>query len=161
MSSASRRAAGGISAASADGRAPVDGSQPRERFRSGAQAIFGSVELPATERYAVLVDPLSTGIGTVTITLYDAPDITGSITVNGPPVAVPLPIPGQRARLTFEASSGQRISILGYQSNLQSTFPGDSLFYPVVIWRPDGSQLWSGNTGSARAFGVPTSSTRS
>jgi hypothetical protein len=57
--------------------------------------------LPSTGTYTILIDPNSTYTGNITFTLYDASDLTGTITINGPPVIVNIPTPGQNAKLMF------------------------------------------------------------
>ena len=69
--------------------------------------------LPVSGTYTILVDPQGTDLGSMTLTLYDVPaDLTGSITIGGPPVSLTLgPVPGQNATLTFSGTASQRVSL--------------------------------------------------
>jgi YD repeat-containing protein len=70
--------------------------------------------LPSSGTYTILVDPVSTATGSVTLTLYDVPaDVTASITPGGSAVTVSTTTPGQNAQLTFQGTAGQRISLSG------------------------------------------------
>lgn len=70
------------------------------------------VTLGSTGTYTVFTDYLEYRTGTVTNTLYDVPaNTTGTVTVNGGAVAVPLPGAGQTGSLTFSGTSGQLITV--------------------------------------------------
>jgi len=76
--------------------------------------------LPVTGTYTVFVDPRG-GVGSLKVTVNSIVDVTGTIQVDGPPVTLNFTTVGQRGRLTFNGSSGQRIlvrriSITGLQS---------------------------------------------
>ena len=69
------------------------------------------VTLGATGTYKVLSDYLEHKTGTVTNTVYDVPaDTTGTVTVNGSAVAVPLS-PGQNGTRTFSGTNGQLMTV--------------------------------------------------
>jgi hypothetical protein len=77
----------------------------------------GPHTLPTTGTYSILVDPAVAYTGSHTLSLYDVPpDVTGSMTINGPVVPVTIATPGQNASLTFEATAGQPITIRGSNS---------------------------------------------
>jgi YD repeat-containing protein len=65
--------------------------------------------LPTTGTYVIQIDPSSTYTGGVTLTLSE--EISGSIVAGGSPVGVSIPRAGQRARLTFSGTAGQRVSL--------------------------------------------------
>jgi len=99
---------------------------------------FGSVgtaidtpPLPVTGTYTVLVDPGGDSTGSLTLTLSE--ELTGSIVVNGDPVTINITRAGQRARLTFTGTSGQRLSLGTTASTLASA--------NASILNPDGSTL--------------------
>ena len=48
---------------------------------------------------------------TVRFTLTLSEPVTGTVTIDGPPVSVTLNRPGQDARLTFEGTAGQQVSL--------------------------------------------------
>jgi hypothetical protein len=68
--------------------------------------------LPATGTYTIFVDPQGSATGSITLTLYDVhADLTGTIVPGGPAVTVTTTTPGQNARLTFSATTAQRVSV--------------------------------------------------
>jgi hypothetical protein len=89
--------------------------------------------LPTSGTYTVLVDPGGATVPTsATVTLYDvAPDFTGSLTINGSAVAVPLLDPGQNGTLTFTATAGQQVTVRMTGNTIASV--------KVRLFRPDGS----------------------
>jgi hypothetical protein len=103
--------------------------------------------LPATGTYAILIDPDGTNTGSINFTLYNASDMTGTITPGGSPVTVTTTIHGQNARLTFSGTAGQRVSL--QLSN--STFSG-CIAVNDSIKNPDGTTLTSINLCSASDF---------
>src|SRR5262249_33261544 len=74
--------------------------------------------LPATGAYTITVAPFSNNTGSMTVQLFDVPpDATASTTPGGGPVSLSTTTPGQNARVTFNGSANERISI-----QLSSTF---------------------------------------
>jgi hypothetical protein len=63
--------------------------------------------------------------------------VTGNITIDGPSVPITLNRPGQDARLIFDGTAGQRIS-LGVS---EVSFDNDSGIFEVSILRPHGTTL--------------------
>jgi thermitase len=81
-------------------------------FAGTSGATIDATTLPVTGTYTILVDPYGTYTGSMTLTLYDVPpDITASISAGGAPVTVTTTAFAQNARLTFNGSAGQRISL--------------------------------------------------
>ena len=76
----------------------------------GSSGSLGTGALPSTGTYTVLLVPSGTATGSITINLYNAPDITGTIVPSGSPVTVTTTVPGQRVRLTFSGTKGQIVS---------------------------------------------------
>jgi hypothetical protein len=103
--------------------------------------------LPATGTYTILIDPLGSNTGSINFTLYDATDVTGTITPGGPAVTVTTTTPGQNARLSFQATAGQRVSL--QFSN--STFSGCLAVYDVIK-AADGTTLASSGFCTATGF---------
>ena len=96
--------------------------------------------LPVSGMYTVLVDPQSTSLGSMTLTLSDVPpDVSGPIVAGGGPVVLALaPTPGQNATLRFDGTAGQRISLR--MSNVTigtSTCCGTR----ISLTKPDGTNL--------------------
>lgn len=103
--------------------------------------------LAATASYTILVDPVTTHTGSLTLTLYDVPpDVTGAITADGASHGVTISTPGQNARLTFSGAVGQRVSLR------VSSGPGGN----VHIFKPDRSLLGSINIGPVFATFLDT-----
>jgi YD repeat-containing protein len=66
-------------------------------------------QVPTTGIYTIVIDPGATVTGSLTLTL--SAEIVGSITIGGSPVSVSVTRPGQKARLLFSGTTGQRISL--------------------------------------------------
>jgi hypothetical protein len=100
--------------------------------------VLDAVTLPASGTYTIVIDPQEANTGSVTLTLLHAPDVTGSITIGGAPLAVTTTVPGQFAKVTFSGSATQAISLqltnvtLGAHATNVAT---------VAIKKPDGSTL--------------------
>jgi YD repeat-containing protein len=110
----------------------TDNNNPNTRF-------IDTLTLPSTGTYVIVVDPSTTWTGSVNITLYDVPpDVTGSITPGGSPVTVATTVPGQDARLTFNGTAGQRVSLRALNSSAHEM--------SASILGPDGTSL--GTRGS-------------
>jgi hypothetical protein len=95
--------------------------------------------LPSTGTYTILVDPVGTATGSVTLTLYNVPeDYSASIVADGPPVTATVSTPGQNAALIFSGVPGQRISLKGTNGLAGQLLACD---VNVKILRPDGAVL--------------------
>jgi YD repeat-containing protein len=117
--------------------------------------FFGTLVLPATENYSVVVDPIDTATGVMTLSLAEVPeDATGTIIIGGPQVVVTIAAPGQAAQLTFTATAGQIVSL-----DHPGTVPlfGSSL----TISKPDGTLLQDryGLSWSDFIFEIPVTGT--
>lgn len=98
-------------------------------------SFLDSKTLPATGAYTILIDPPKTNTGNLTVALHDAADVTGTITPGGPPVSVTLSVPGQQARITFDGTAGQKVSLKGTNNTLWECV--------LAIKKPDGTDLTS------------------
>ncbi len=95
-----------------------------------------SIQLPVTGTYSIVVDPYSTVVGSVTLSLSE--DLSPPISINGP--AVPLTSrPGQNARLFFSGNAGQWVSV-GI-SNTTVGAPSCCTTSTVSILKSDGTAL--------------------
>lgn len=103
-------------------------------FGTGGGAIDSQV-LPTAGTYAILIDPSLTYTGNVTIRLYNTPDVTGSITIDGATVTPSLTVPGQRARYTFTGTAGTWVNLGLTAVTISSS--------TVSLLKPDGSTLVS------------------
>jgi YD repeat-containing protein len=89
--------------------------------------------LPATGTYTILIDPYSTTTGSVTLTLSSEVN-AGTIVADGSSVTGTINRVGQRARMTFDGTAGQIVSL-----GVNATLPGCCNF--LGIYNPDGSLL--------------------
>jgi hypothetical protein len=89
--------------------------------------------LPATGTYTILIDPYSTTTGSVTLTLSSEIN-AGTIVADGSSVTGTINRVGQRARMTFDGTAGQIVSL-----GVNATLPGCCNF--LGIYNPDGSLL--------------------
>jgi YD repeat-containing protein len=89
--------------------------------------------LPATGAYTILVNPVDMHTGNATLTLYNVADVTGSLTIGEPPVSTTILYPGQRSRLTFSGTAGQKVSLQGLNNTMG--------LLTLSIQNPDGTTL--------------------
>ncbi len=90
--------------------------------------------LPATGAYTIVVDPLDSATGSITLTLYEVPaDVAGTIAPGGAAATIATTTPGQNARLTFDGQAGQRISLKLSAVTIANSY--------VSILKPDGNPL--------------------
>lgn len=106
-------------------------------------AFFDKQTLPVTGTYSIFVNPAYQYTGSMTLTLYDATDITGTITPGGPAVTPTITSPGQNAQYTWSGTAGQLISLRA-TNNTMSTF--------VSVKKPDGTTLLSAGVTSGNAL---------
>ena len=99
-------------------------------------SVVGPVTLPVNGTYSVVIDPLGTNAGQVTVRVYDIVDVTGSLTF-GHAVNTSLTVPGQQGRWTFVGSANQRVSAVINTS----TFPNCVHFNTFAMLKPDGTEL--------------------
>jgi hypothetical protein len=108
-----------------------------------AAALFGrsggfidTKTLPVAGTYTIVVDPQADATGSVTLTLFDVPpQVTGTMTVGGPSVALTFTAPYQNGRVTFPGTAGERVS-LGI-----NFAPTACCTVNVSINKPDGTRL--------------------
>ncbi len=116
-----------------------DGSVLTTATMGAAPGFIEPTPLWASGTYTILVDPLSTNTGSITLTHYKVPaDVSGSIVVDGPEVPVMIGTPGQNARFTFEGTAGRRISAKAVVTSGSFGCP-----WTIAIEKPDGSTLGS------------------
>ncbi|OQW36993.1 MAG: hypothetical protein A4E19_14765 [Nitrospira sp. SG-bin1] len=116
-------------------------------FNTGGGAIDSQV-LPTSGTYAILVDPSGTATGNVTLTLYNTPDVTGTITIDGATVTPTLTVPGQRARYTFTGTAGQWVNLGLTAISISSS--------TVSLLKPDGTTLVSSSFNTSGGSLDPT-----
>jgi len=105
------------------------GSLISSSLMNGASLDF--VELPVTGAYTILLDPMGTYTGSVTVALSS--ELGGEIVPHGSAVAVEIKRVGQNARYTFSGESGQTVSVQLSDVTIRSGY--------VSILKPDGMPL--------------------
>jgi hypothetical protein len=112
-------------------------------FASSATAFRDVFTLPATGTYAITVDPRELGLGTLTFTLNEVPDNTGTTAI-GTPTTVTFGTIGEVATRTFTGTAGQKLT----WSATGNTIPGVDL----VLRQPNTSIVSTLFASSATAF---------
>ena len=99
----------------------------------GSGSFVDTLTLAYTGTYTILIDPLSSYSGNMTLTLYDVPpDPTAGISPGGASVTLTTTSPGQNMHLTFSANAGQRVSLKMDSVTVTSS--------NVYMYKPDGTQ---------------------
>ena len=110
-----------------------------------ASGKFLDAVLPSTGSYILRIDPNGAATGSITITISTIqPDVTATIEPGGSPVTLSISPQGRNAQLSFDASSGQRISLRMTGVTISSS--------AVTIRRPDGTALASATVGTSGGF---------
>ena len=104
-------------------------------------AYIDAITLPAAGTYSILVDPQIAYTGSMTLTLYNVVDFSGSTTVGGSSVTVTLSTPGQNGQVTFSGTSGQQVTVRVTSNTIAGV--------TVKLLKPDGSQLTSSFSSSS------------
>ena len=108
-------------------------------------AFLGPKAIGANGTYKVLVDPQSRHTGDATVRVHSVPaDVTGTLVAGGAAEDVTVGVPGQKARLTFSGSAGDRVSL----DITGVTIP----HVQVKLLKPDNSQLGAVTVSSSEAF---------
>jgi YD repeat-containing protein len=96
------------------------------------EAFIDKQVLPVSGTYTIFVNFGGSGVGSTNVTLYDATDLTSPIEIDGSQVTLTTTAPGQRARFTFEGTTGQRVYI---------SIPSPGFSTSFYLKRPDGTTL--------------------
>ncbi|MFZ0747963.1 MAG: pre-peptidase C-terminal domain-containing protein, partial [Pyrinomonadaceae bacterium] len=112
-----------------------DGSTLTSLTLTTANGLIDAVTLPAAGTFKILLDPRHANTGSVTLTLYEVSDITGSIVIGGSSVPLSLGTPGQNANITFTGTAGQKVSLSLTSLSITQLW--------VYVKNPDGSTLAS------------------
>jgi hypothetical protein len=108
----------------------------------GSSSALDTPALPTTGTYTVLIDASGILTGGMTLTLSE--ELSLSITPGGSGVAVSITRAGQRARLPFSGTAGQRVSVtvtgqtIGGASVSVLDTNGTSIGFGVQMWAPAG-----------------------
>ncbi len=117
-------------------------------FGAKENAFWDTKTFTSAGTYTLLVDPEFAATGSVDLTLWETPDLTGQTitpSTEGGSVTSTTSIPGQRELVTFSGTKDQRVSWLPSQSTISA---GGT----ITLLRPNGAEL--GN-GSFTAFREP------
>jgi YD repeat-containing protein len=127
-----------------------DGSLLYSQYiNNGANSAFiDATLLPTTGTYKILVNPYYQYTGSITLTLYDVTDVSGTITM-GTPITATTTTPGQNVQYTFSGTSGQKVSL-----NLTGVSFSQCSVY---IKKPDGTNLTSTVISTGGYFSEPLS----
>jgi hypothetical protein len=101
--------------------------------------------LPLAGTYTIIVDSQGTSTGSLTLNLYEAADITGTMTINGSTLNISNN-PGQNALLSFEGTAGQQVTVRFTNNAIGNIY--------ARLRKPDGTLLndvFSGNS----TFNIP------
>jgi YD repeat-containing protein len=103
-------------------------------LNAGATVYLDTQTLPVAGLYTVLYDPQDVSVGQAVLKMFDVPpDVSGTAAIGGPSVTVNITGVGQQARVTFNASQGQRVTV-----NLENlTIP----WTDVSVIKPDDATL--------------------
>jgi YD repeat-containing protein len=93
-----------------------DGSTLNSTTCVGEAQLIPQLVLFMNGTYTILLTSTDTTTGTIAVNLYSYVNVTGTITVGGPPVSINLTTPGQIANLTFTGTSGQTVVVNGSDS---------------------------------------------
>jgi YD repeat-containing protein len=131
---------------------PDGGTQAVLPVTAGFGNFMSPATLATTGTYTLLVAHNSSTTMSETLQLYTVPpDVSGTLSIDGPPVTLTVTTPGQNGSLTFAGTSGQNVSF-----NLTNgSFPPNEC--QMQILNPDGTVLFNtGCTGTSAAgiFGV-------
>lgn len=95
--------------------------------------LLGPYVLGATGTYRIRVDSAATGVGSLTLKLFDVPpDPVSTIVAGGASTTVSITAPGQISKTTFSGIAGQRISLATSNKTINS-------YFNLSIVNPDGS----------------------
>jgi YD repeat-containing protein len=114
-----------------------DGSRLTSNGCMGSGGFLAAQNLTQNGTYTILIVPASSGIGSLTLSLYSVTNIISTITPGGSPVNLNFTTPGQTAKLTFGGTAGQKISV----QDSSSTLSGCSV--ALAVLNPDGTTLTS------------------
>jgi Big-like domain-containing protein len=118
-----------------------DGKMLASTTASSFGGFVDAVSLPSTGTYTIHLDPQGAATGSIAVALYMVPpDVTATLTPNGPPATVTTTTPGQNAALTFPGVSGQRVSI--------AVAPG-CCSARITVVKPNGQTLGTPTTVSS------------
>ncbi|HEX6731229.1 MAG TPA: hypothetical protein VF074_14490, partial [Pyrinomonadaceae bacterium] len=125
-----------------------DGTNLSSTILSSGTGFIDVKSLTVTGTHTVLVDPNSFNTASATLRLYDVPaDPAASTTINATAVNIATTVPGQNAKVTFNGTSGQQVTV-----RITNNAIG---LMTLRLLRPDGSQQTT-STSSSLNFNMST-----
>src|SRR5262249_16767145 len=122
-----------------------DGSNISNTVVGTSGGFQDQTNLPVSGTYTLVVDPQIHYTGNITITLYDATEVTSTITPGGSPITLSLSSPGKTGVLTFSGSAGQTVSLV-----ISGVSIGGST--PINLFNPSGGFVTGGSFGTGGGF---------
>jgi YD repeat-containing protein len=124
-----------------------DGTNLVSSFSACSSAYVDVTTLPATGTYTVVFDPYSSSTASATFQVRAVPaDLSGTMAIDGPPATLTTAAPGQNARLTFDSTAGQRITLSVSDATSTGSCP------KVFFLKPDGANLVSSFSACSSAY---------
>jgi RHS repeat-associated protein len=122
---------------------------------SSGTTFLDQVVFPTTGTYTLVLRPRNLDTGSATITAYQEPDVTGTITPStaGDAHTVTTSFPGQNARYTFSGTAGSQVS---FQTSSSTTTESKMSLYDPSGNQVDAFYYWA---GSGATIGPDTLST--
>jgi RHS repeat-associated protein len=115
-----------------------------EETGPAGNGFFPQVRFPTSGTYTLVVNPANGDTGSMTLTAYNASDVTGTITptVAGESKVVSIGVPGQFARYTFSGESGQTVTLTATESTISRG--------SLMVLNPEGGLVSGGETSFAK-----------
>ena len=119
---------------------------------TGASSYLDTITLAATGTYTVFINPQGTATGSISVSINNDQDVTTpTITIGGGAVTATTTVAGQDVRLSFAATSGQRIAV--YATNVSN--PG-AILYLVTPSGTNQASMEIDNNPSGQIFFMDT-----
>jgi hypothetical protein len=113
-----------------------DGSVLAGPVWCGSSCVIDTTVLPADGQYSILIDPVESAIGSVTVQLYEVPDdVTATVGVNAEPMQVATTVPGQNAVVSFFSAAGAIVTVTVFDSS----YGADGVRVSLIA--PDGTMV--------------------
>jgi RHS repeat-associated protein len=114
---------------------PEDKVIALDGFSKTENRFFKQVRFAATGTYKLVVHPSEASTGSMTLTAYNASDVTGTITpsAEGETKTVTISVPGQFARYTFTGTEGETVTLKANEATIANGW--------ISVLDPEGGQV--------------------
>jgi YD repeat-containing protein len=117
--------------------------------------VCGSLTLPTTGTYTLVLAPSNGGTGQARVRLFNvAGDFTASGSLGGSQIPITIGTPGQNGRITFAGTQGGRAAIAFSGANLTGTL---NQGFSFEILQPDGTLFGGPANGGPYSFSASSS----